>query len=617
MLPTQPAADTETSPSERDRLNAALLGMATRLVNSSDSTAVLQRLCDALVAASHHIRLAWVWTGPADTQSITPQVMAGPARDYAESLRIDRTWLTSKGPVYQALMGEDVAWMRVTRLSLFGPWRRAAARHGFGEAIALRLDGLADDQVGVVVFYADRPDYFEEVGLGPFQAFVEVAKAMMRQCQTLQTLGKLAVRDPLTGLLNRRGMDEPLSEALSCAKRSGVPFGLILMDLDRFKLVNDSYGHPAGDAALVHVAAMLRSTLREEDTIARWGGEEFLMVLAHQDLQGAMRVAERLRQEIASQPLQESGKKIPLTASFGVTAWSDPEDTLERLITQLDALLYDAKRSGRNAIKSPQDGQSHILSLGAQLQAALVEERICAAYQPLVDLRDERIVGHEALARLLTQDGHIISAASFIGAAHRLRLEHRIDTVVIGHALRHCASVNAASPQNTKHLINCSADFLGRADCVQGLLEMAQTLCPNCVAQHAGPKPVIIEITERQILKHPKDTLERLQPLLDFGFELAVDDFGSGYSSFLYLLDLPVRYLKIEMELVQRAAVDAKARIMVRSIQAMAQDLGILTIAEGIETEAQRDLMREIGINWGQGYLWGKPEVDLPRAVSV
>jgi diguanylate cyclase (GGDEF)-like protein len=438
MLPTQPAADTETYPSERDRLNAALLGMATGLVDSSDCATMLQRLCDALVAASHHIRLAWVWTGPADTQSITPQVMAGPARDYAECLRIDRTWLTSKGPVYQALMGEDVAWMRVTRLSLFGPWRRAAARHGFGEAIALRLDGLADDQIGVVVFYADRPDYFEEVGLSPFQAFVEVAKAMMRQCQTLQTLGKLAVTDPLTGFLNRRGMDEPLSEALSCAKRSGVPFGLILMDLDRFKLVNDSYGHPAGDAALVHVAAMLRSTLRKEDAIARWGGEEFLMVLAHQDLQGTMRLAERLRQEIASQPLQESGKKIPLTASFGVTAWSDPEDTLERL-----------------------------------------------------------------------------------------------------------------------------------------------------------------------------------QPLLDFGFELAVDDFGSGYSSFLYLLDLPVRYLKIEMELVQRAAVDAKARIMVRSIQAMAQDLGILTIAEGIETEAQRDLMREIGINWGQGYLWGKPEVDLPRAVSV
>jgi diguanylate cyclase (GGDEF)-like protein len=611
MLDTQTnTTGAETPFSARDHLNAALLQMATGLVESPDCAAVLQRLCDALVAASSNIRLAWVWRGPADTQSITPQVMAGPAREYAESLRIDRTWFTAKGPVYQTLMGEDVAWMRVTRLSLFGPWRRAASRHGFGEAIALRLDGLADDQVGVVVFYADRPDYFEDIGLSPFHAFVAVAKAMLRQSQTVQTLRELAVKDQLTGLLNRRGMQEALSKALARAKRSGEPFGLILMDLDRFKLLNDSYGHPAGDATLVHVATVLRSTLREEDAIARWGGEEFLMVLAQQDLQASALVAERLRHNIAATPLTVGRRSISLSASLGVTAWSSSEDTAEQLIAEMDSLLYDAKRNGRNTIKSKLDTQSHTISLGSQLQTALTEDRICVAYQPLVDLHDARIVGHEALARMVTPDGQIVSAQSFIGAAHHMRLEHRIDTAVIGQVVRHCAAANAVSTlQGTRHLVNCSADFLGRAECVQGLLEMVRAIRPDC-RNRAGPRPLIIEITERQILKDPHETLKLLQPLLDFGIELAVDDFGSGYSSFLYLLDLPVRYLKIEMQLVQRAMLDPKARIMVRSIQSMARELGILTIAEGIETEAQRDLMREIGIDWGQGYLWGKPETN-------
>ncbi|OIQ67157.1 cyclic di-GMP phosphodiesterase YahA [mine drainage metagenome] len=126
----------------------------------------------------------------------------------------------------------------------------------------------------------------------------------------------------------------------------------------------------------------------------------------------------------------------------------------------------------------------------------------------------------------------------------------------------------------------------------------------------SGAKPVVIEITERQMLGNLKETRAMLQPLLDFGFELAVDDFGSGYSSFLYLLDLPVKYLKIEMELVQRASADPKARAMVESIQAMSRKLGIRTIAEGIETPGTRDLMRDIGVDWGQGYLWGRPELE-------
>jgi diguanylate cyclase (GGDEF)-like protein len=595
---------------ERDRLNASLLRLSTQLVNSSDGHAVLQRLCDALVAASPHIRLAWIWMGSADVRHIEPQVMAGPAREYAQTLRIPRSWLTRMGPVYQALKGREVVSMRVSRFSLFAPWRRAAARYGFGEAIAMRLDAIGENQSGVVVFYADHPDYFEAVGLEPFESFISLARSMLHQCRIMQELDTKATTDSLTGLLNRRGMGPELDQAFESSQRDAEPFALILLDLDRFKLLNDSFGHVCGDAALVHVAQILRKSVRPGDSVARWGGEEFLVLLRNTDLPQATVTAERLRQDIATTPATFAGNTVHLSASLGVATPASLDCNAERLLARVDALLYDAKRAGRNTVRTPEHGESRILSVGAQLQEALEARRIRVAYQRLVDLRDESIVGYEALARLQTADGRIVAAGVFIDAAHRLRLEHRVDAQVIEQALRHCAAGQQAGLAGPKHLINCSADFLGRPDCLESLIHQAQALCPDCAAQTSEVKPVIIEITERQFLRNPSDTLRKLQPLLDFGFELAVDDFGSGYSSFLYLLDLPVRYLKIEMALVQRAVTDPRAKLMIRSIHAMARDLGLRTIAEGVETPAMRDILREIGIDWGQGYLWGRPALE-------
>ena len=593
------------------RLNAALLQHATTLVDSADSHTVLQRLCDALTAASPHIRLAWIWIGSPQAMDIRPQIYAGPASDYAAQLRIDRNWLTRKGPVFQAMLQREIAWMRIGRLSLYRPWRVAAKRHGFAEAIAMRLDDLPADQIGVVVFYADQPDYFERIGLEPFRAFVDLARAALRQSHTLEQLERAVRHDALTHLLNRYGMREALDDALSRARALGEPFGLILLDVDRFKLLNDSYGHPAGDAALVHLARLLHESLREVDRIGRWGGEEFLVLLPRVDLDGAIQTAERLREHIAARPLHLGQRQIALSASFGVVAWENPQDSAERLLAQLDSLLYDAKRGGRNAVRSPRDAQSGVLSLGARLQDALAEGRLRVAYQPLIDLQHGHVVGYEALARLIAEDGRVEPAGRFIEAAHRLRLEHRIDQEVIEQALAHCAQVNAdaAARRPIRHLLNCSADFLSRKDCVDHLLALAHTHCAACRTQRPGDLPVIIEITERQLLRDRKATLAQLQALLDVGFELAIDDFGSGYSSFLYLLDLPVRYIKIEMALVQRAQADPRALTMIRSIQSMAHELGIRTIAEGIETEAQAAQMRDIGIDWGQGFLWGMPEL--------
>ncbi|MHB1668402.1 MAG: putative bifunctional diguanylate cyclase/phosphodiesterase [Thiomonas sp.] len=438
--------------------------------------------------------------------------------------------------------------------------------------------------------------------------------ALQAQIQTSQNQ---AITDPLSGLLNRRGIEQALSDEFARAQRTGEGFGLVLMDLDHFKLVNDSYGHPAGDSVLLRVADLLREHVRQGDAVARWGGEEFLILLPRQNLERTHQTAQRLREAVAVMRVTHGPHTIHVTASFGIAAWSGAACTPAQLIGRLDSLLYDAKRSGRNRVKGLEAQESHILSHGARIQSALDGGRVRAAYQPLVDLRTGETVGQEALARMLTPSGEVMPAADFIGAAHRLRLEHRIDAVVSHLALEHCGKRTRGGGLPMKHLINCSADFLSRPDCVQGLLDAARSQCVACGQTQGSAKPVVIEITERQILGHPKETLAMLQPLLDFGFELAVDDFGSGYSSFLYLLNLPVKYLKIEMELVQRAVTDPKARVMVKSIQAMARELGILTIAEGIETPEMRDLMGSIGVDWGQGYLWGRPELDAASEIPT
>ena len=504
-----------------------------------------------------------------------------------------------------------------TRVAVFGAYVRPP---GFPFVIGVNLPYVALTGIwlrsmtplaGILLGMALLGTALLRLGLGSLREAEAAREASQIALQEqIRTSQNLAIHDPLTGLLNRRGMEQALSDAFTHAQRTGEGFGMMLMDLDRFKLLNDSYGHLAGDAVLRLVADLVREHLRQGDAVGRWGGEEFLILLPRQDLGKTNEVAQRLRGAVAAARMGHGNHTIHLTASFGITTWSGAACTSERLIARLDSLLYDAKRSGRNQIKGADAQESFSLSQGSQIQSALDDGRIRAAYQKLVDLRTGETVGHEALARMLMPAGEVIPAGAFISAAHRLRLEHRIDAVVSHQALQHCALRLRASDQPLKHLINCSADFLSRPDCVEGLLDVARSLCAACGMSSSGAKPVVIEITERQMLGNLKETRAMLQPLLDFGFELAVDDFGSGYSSFLYLLDLPVKYLKIEMELVQRASADPKARAMVESIQAMSRKLGIRTIAEGIETPETRDLMHDIGVDWGQGYLWGRPELE-------
>jgi len=610
--PCEHAQGSHAGAAERERLLLALTGAVASLTDSVDCVHVMQRMLDDFVDASSHLALAWIWIGSTDdANSISPQCVAGRARAFGETLHFSRSRFTAHCPVWQCLQTGRATYMSISPRSAYKPLRRAAIDHGFEEMLAVPFDLGEDGLRGIAAFYSDTRGYFKDLGMQPFMAMSKLGRVAVHQANVISRLHRQNTTDPLCGTLNRHATELALQHEFSRAQTSNNGFGLILLDLDRFKLINDSYGHQAGDRVLQETGRLLRRHVRETDEVGRWGGEEFLILLPHQTIDQVYATAERLRSAIESACVRHEGRCIQFTASFGITTWSGQSCTPDRLISRLDSFLYDAKRMGRNQVRGADGRGSETLSLGAQIQEALNAQKIRAAYQPLIDLRSGEVVALEALARLIKADGTVMAAGEFISAAHRLRMEWRIDEIVTRQALAHCLSRVQEGQFLQRHLINCSADFLGRTDCIEALLETAQRSCAACGdVLHGKSKPVIIEITERQLLGDAKKTRQLLQPLLDFGFEIAVDDFGSGYSSFLYLLDLPVSYLKIEGELVRRAVQDAQARVMVESIQAMAARLNICTIAEGIEDQETCDLMRDLGIDWGQGYLWGKPQID-------
>lgn len=423
---------------------------------------------------------------------------------------------------------------------------------------------------------------------------------------------RLANQDSLTGLLNRRGMGEHLQRAHDRAQQDDIGYALVLFDLDHFKLINDGFGHAAGDAVLQQVAHLLQTRIRKEDQVARWGGEEFLALLPDSTLEAARAAAEKLRDIISHTLMSVGGTELHLTASFGVSAWEPQSNlTIAELLGQCDSALYSAKASGRNRVKQFEGKSAQDYLQGFALKRAIEDDRIRVAYQPLVSLADGQIMGFEALARLVADNGDVLPAGQFIDVANRLRLEHRIDARVSKQVLLRCSTHVAEIGGPMKYMINCSADFLSRPENVRQLLDWAQHYCESCAVDMSGKaKPMVIEITERQLIGDAEAVRKLVQPLIDFGFQLAVDDFGSGYSSYLYVLKLPVSYLKIEAELVCEAARSARAQAMVRSINSMAHELGILTIAEGIEDQVTAEAMRRIGVDWGQGYYWGRPEIE-------
>jgi diguanylate cyclase (GGDEF)-like protein/PAS domain S-box-containing protein len=420
-----------------------------------------------------------------------------------------------------------------------------------------------------------------------------------------EQIAYLAYHDPLTGLPNRALLQEHLDLALARARRQGDAIGLLYLDLDGFKLVNDSLGHPAGDELLCHVTVRLGERRRGMDLLARQGGDEFLLLLADLDRAEAethaRRVAEDLLKALA-EPFQISGAEFHIGASIGISLYPRDAADAGELLRHADAAMYGAKQAGRNGV-TVYNGDPHEplerLSMTSRLRKALDREELILHWQPIVDPADGALRKLEALVRWQDPFRGLVMPDDFIGFAEETGFVDRVGDWVVRAVRDQVLAWEAAGYRPPRVTVNVSPRQLRRPDFGQRLLSL---ITPGDVASR-----FTVEITESAAMADPLRTDPVLTELVAAGIEVAVDDFGAGYSSLSRLRTMPVQVLKIDRTFLQAVPHDAQATAIVTAIIELARALGMQAVAEGVENEQQRAFLVQRGCPLAQGYLLGRP----------
>ncbi len=413
-----------------------------------------------------------------------------------------------------------------------------------------------------------------------------------------------ALHDALTGLPNRTLLDERMGHALAAGPVRGGTVAVMFLDLDRFKVLNDAEGHAAGDAVLVEVAQRLLAAVRPEDTVARFGGDEFVVLCETGGLVAAHHVAERLHESL-QQPFHAEGPARFLSASIGI-ATAHRDSTAADLLRDADAAMYRAKDlgRGRTAVVDAdiRARASARLEAITGLRRALSEGELRLVYQPIVDLADEQLLGFEALVRWQHPERGLLTPAAFIADAEETGLIVPLGEWVLRTALQQSArwATLSAVPAPPLMSVNLSARQLEEPD-FPGVVAA-------CLEASAFPAAALtLEITETVVMQDVAQNVEHLQALRELGVNLSIDDFGTGYSSLVYLKRLPVTTLKIDREFVDGLGRDPDDSAIVAAVIALARALGLHVVAEGVETPRQLLELCRLGCDAAQGYLFSRP----------
>jgi diguanylate cyclase (GGDEF)-like protein/PAS domain S-box-containing protein len=421
------------------------------------------------------------------------------------------------------------------------------------------------------------------------------------------------LHDSLTKLYNRAGFRSRLEAALVKSHNDGTNFAVLLLDLDDFKTVNDSLGHPAGDELLRVIAERIRSCLRVDDSAARLGGDEFGVVLDDIPTPTFGRtVAERILDAL-SEPVMLGSTAVVVSASIGVVSATPNSTTSEALERDADLALYEAKNAGKNQYAEYQsdmhDEAVRRLTMTTDLRQGLEEGTLVPFFQPIVDLEGTGIAGVEALVRWHHPQRGWIPAEEFVPIAEESGLISQIDTMMMEQSLRWLSHWQHTIPvhKNLTLTVNVSSRRMLEADFVTHLRSvLAET--------RVAPDTVILEITETVLMPGEGAPLQRLYSLANLGLRLYVDDFGTGWSSLTYLRNLPVHGIKLARDFVIELP-DPQAMSLVRSIKDLVVTLGLgESVAEGVETDTQRQALRELGYHLGQGWYFSRPLA--PRNVT-
>ncbi|NEX17486.1 MAG: hypothetical protein C1943_12890 [Halochromatium sp.] len=431
-------------------------------------------------------------------------------------------------------------------------------------------------------------------------SFIDITEQKVAE----ERIRHLAHHDTLTGLPNRLNLQNRLDQALAAARRNRRRVAVMFIDMDRFKLINDTLGHHIGDGLLIEVARRLQGSVRDSDVVARLGGDEFMVVLSDiEDACAIAGVANKLMQRL-SQPYCVDGHDLLSTPSIGISVFPDDGDNAEALMKNADSAMYHAKAQGRNNHQFYTDRLNEAaverLRLEQQLRQGLKHHEFVLYYQPLVEISGKRVVGMEALVRWRHPEAGMVPPSTFIPVAEETGLILPLGDWVLEESCRQLRAWKDAGTGDLHMSVNISARQLRTSGLSERVAELLETHGLN-----AGD--LQLEITESMAMEQPERTIDTLRRLREEGVSLAIDDFGTGYSSLSYLKMLPINLLKLDGSFVKDIQTDPNDAAICAATIALAHKLKLKVVAEGVETEAQRDYLAEQGCDFLQGYLYSKP----------
>jgi diguanylate cyclase (GGDEF)-like protein/PAS domain S-box-containing protein len=472
------------------------------------------------------------------------------------------------------------------------------AHRPFGEFEQINV--LAD---GTRVFIASSgiPVYDDQ---GRFTGYRGVGRNVTARRNSERMMERLARFDAATGLPNRNLVQERIEMAIAHAARRGTVAGVMLLDLDRFKLVNDTLGHQRGDALLAQVGQSLKDCVRREDTVGRLGGDEFAVVLGELARPDDAAVVARKILDSFAAPFDVEGQEAFITASIGVATFPQDGGDADTLLQRADAAMYRAKESSRNAYcfyTAEMNARAAAkLQLNSDLRRAIERGEFLLNYQPKVRLDTGELIGMEALLRWKHPERGIVPPAEFVPALEDTGLILPVGEWVVAEACRQLEQWRRQGLAPRPVAVNLSAKQFRRRD-LDAQIERQLTA-------YGVPRELLeLEVTESSLMDDPRDAVRQMRALRDAGLRISADDFGTGYSSLAYLTQLPLSALKIDRGFVNAATRDPQAAAIVRMVIDMARRLSMEVVAEGIETEAHAAFLRQHGCELGQGYFYGRP----------
>jgi diguanylate cyclase (GGDEF)-like protein/PAS domain S-box-containing protein len=474
---------------------------------------------------------------------------------------------------------------------------------------------LRERREGIAVLRNYRKDgqlFWNELSISPVRDesgqmtthFVSIINDVTERIAYQQQLEYHATHDTLTGLVNRNLLNDRIDQAILHARQSERLVGVLLLDLDRFKLINDGFGHLPADNLLKAVAARLANCVRDTDTVARLGGDEFVIVLGNVDTaDNVASVAAKVQRQLSA-PLSIEGKEVFVSASIGIAMYPRDGDHGEALLRNADVAMYRVKEHGRNNYRFYAPEMSHMaldrLDMEGNLRRALERDEITVFYQPIVSLKSGRIVGAEALARWNHPRIGMIHPPEFISLAEETGLIIPLGERILRLACEQLAAWKAAGLPELTIALNISARQF-RQDDLPALLR--QTLEETGI----DGASLEFELTESMVMHDVENAITTLRELKQLGIALALDDFGTGYSSLAYLKRFPIDTLKIDRSFVRDIDSEPDDAAIAHAVIAMAHSLGLHVTAEGVENEAQLDLLRRYECDEFQGFLFSRP----------